>query len=280
MSMKKLKILLFLSLVLILNLSGYARLYRYAYIFLEREPFFNLTIENQTNKKLAVSIDRSWFGILEPGQETTQYQEFMSKKYKFPIEAIDPNGDTIFLKKLGWLGWIQRIALTDVKVIIPSSAHPIIKPGGGVSSNGVNLNLVSINKFSPGGAVTVAAQTVPNAHVILWVVNPISGTRSAYPADHEHTADAQGNVSWGFTISPNAAEGPGHIEFYVTTSTDSTFLAAFDAYAQARSTSLDNYFPSQAANIADFKSGLVPLLVLDDYTTLLMFPQNWTFPEN
>ncbi|MDO9579293.1 MAG: hypothetical protein Q7J06_01820, partial [Bacteroidales bacterium] len=79
------------------------------------------------------------------------------------------------------------------------------------------------------------------------------------------------------TISTQAAMGPGHIEFYVTTNTDSTFLAAFDAYAEVGSTSMENYFPSQADDIANFKLGLIPLLELDDYTTLVMFPKNWTF---
>ncbi|MFA5317365.1 MAG: hypothetical protein WC369_08095, partial [Dehalococcoidales bacterium] len=133
-------------------------------------------------------------------------------------------------------------------------------------ANGVDVSIETMSGFSPGGLATLVIKTVPNAHVKVWAVNPSTGNRSAYPSDRIKDADADGIASWEWVISGHTASGEGHIELYITTSTDATVLAAFDANA------LEYVFTDRADDIAKFKKGLIEQIELDDYTTLKMFP--------
>jgi len=132
--------------------------------------------------------------------------------------------------------------------------------------NGVDITIESLSDLSAGGAASLVAKTLPGARVMIWMVNPSTGTRSAYPADRYRDADADGLVSWEWTVSARTAVGEGHMELYVTTSTDPTVLGAFN------SDLLDKVFPDRAAEIVKFKKGEIELLELDEHTTLRMFP--------
>jgi hypothetical protein len=149
------------------------------------------------------------------------------------------------------------------KVVVKSTEGP---------KNGVDIAIESMPEFIPGGTVSLTIKTVPNARVIIWQINPNTGTRSAYPGDRIKDADAEGKVTFEWTLSSRTNSGEGRLEVYVTNSTDPDFLKVFNMYATAGATSLETRFPDKATDLKNFKNGLIELLELDDHTTAKMFP--------
>lgn len=150
------------------------------------------------------------------------------------------------------------------KIIVKATEGP---------KNGIDVSVLSgLDAFGPTFAVTLRAKTTPGARIMLWVVNPSTGTRSTYPANRTQIADAEGKATWDFTVHRDTAKGEGHIEFYITTSTDPVFLSAFTDSERADSKALETIFPDMKDEITKFKQGLIELIELDEHTTLRMFP--------
>jgi len=169
--------------------------------------------------------------------------------------------------------WSGSVSGTNATVTLTMNSNKSVTAifsltgGGGTNppTNGIDVTIESISDFTPGGTASVTIRTVPNAHVMLWMVNPSTGTRSAYPSDRIRDADTDGIAQWEWTLSGHIANGEGRIEVYVTTSTDATFIEIFDT------NNLTAVFPEKATDIANFQQGLIETLVLNNYTTLKMF---------
>ena len=72
--------------------------------------------------------------------------------------------------------------------------------------------------------VEIRVRTLPGATVYLQLVNPVTGTWSAWPKFHEggkvKVADADGICTWSWTLFNSVAKGEGEIHFLATSSTD------------------------------------------------------------
>ncbi len=148
--------------------------------------------------------------------------------------------------------------------LIAETPKEILKATG-PPENGIDIVIVSINELAIGGEVKLELKTAPNAHVMVWFINPGTGTRSSRPAERLLDADGDGNVTFEWELSTRISKGEGHFEFYATTSTDTAFLEVFDA------TRLETIFLDRADEIAKFQEGLIEQLELDDKTTLKMY---------
>lgn len=122
------------------------------------------------------------------------------------------------------------------------------------------------SEFKASHDATITVKTLPGAHVLGWIVNPGTGSRSSRPTDRYREADENGLITWNFDISQYVSRGEGHFEFYVTTSTDEAFLTAFKANR------LDTIYPDKATDIKKFQEGRIEQLELDANTTLKMYP--------
>jgi hypothetical protein len=120
--------------------------------------------------------------------------------------------------------------------------------------------------YAPDMPGTLKIKTAPDAYVLCWMVNPSTGSRSSRPDDRFRQADADGRITWEFTISRHVSQGEGHFEFYVTTHTDQGFLEGFQAKR------MDTLFPEHSEDFQQFELGLIEQIVLDDQTTLKMYP--------
>lgn len=132
--------------------------------------------------------------------------------------------------------------------------------------NGVNIEIEFVGKVRPDNPAALTIKTVPNAHVVTWFIMPDTGTRSTRPEDRWRQADADGKVSWEFTLSYRAHTGEGRFEFYSTTSEDPEFLKAFNAGR------LDTIYPDKAADLRKFMNGEITTIELDDKTTGRWYP--------
>ncbi|MFH0942492.1 MAG: hypothetical protein V1823_05690 [Chloroflexota bacterium] len=154
---------------------------------------------------------------------------------------------------------------TDYTVaLLAQTPKEIVKATEG-PKNGIDASIVSISELGASETAKLTIKTVPNARVMIWVVQPQTNTRSTRPSDRIKIADAEGIVTWEWTLHYQVARGEGRIEIYVTTSTDTAFLTAFN------NNTLNTLFPDRATDIENFKKGLIELLELDDHTTLKMF---------
>jgi hypothetical protein len=136
----------------------------------------------------------------------------------------------------------------------------------GPPSNGIDIVVEDAMEYGADKLGELKIKTTPNAYVLCWMVNPGTASRSSRPDDRFRQADADGRISWEFTISRHVSNGEGHFEFYVTTNPDESFLEVFKA------SRLDTLFPDRAAELKSFKGGLIEQIVIDDQTTLKMYP--------
>ncbi len=136
----------------------------------------------------------------------------------------------------------------------------------GPPANGVDLTIESQSEFRSASDASITVKTQPGAHVLCWIENPGGFSRSSRPEDRYREADENGLVTWNFDISMYVSRGEGHFEFYVTTSTDTDFLAAFQANR------LETIYPDKAADIKKFQEGRIEQLEIDDQTTLKLYP--------
>jgi len=75
--------------------------------------------------------------------------------------------------------------------------------------------------------VEVRVRTLPGATVFMQLVNPVTGTRSAWPklADGGKIkiADADGICTWSWTLFESVAKGEGRLHFLATHNTDPAY---------------------------------------------------------
>jgi len=171
---------------------------------------------------------------------------------------------------------VGQTASVNIDLFVPvallAETPKQVQQATGAPANGVDVTVVSMEGFSPGMDSKLTISTVPGARALIWLVLPNTGTRSTRPADRIKGADADGNITWEWNTHGDTAQGEGRIEIYVTTSTDSTFLAAFNRAGTSYDTdALNAIFPDKAEDIKKFKRGELEQLELDEHTTLKMF---------
>jgi hypothetical protein len=93
------------------------------------------------------------------------------------------------------------------------AAAPSPAPAGG---GAFPLDVTPVLDGHAQGPTKVTVTTVPGAVCTIKVVNPKTGTVSAYPTEKTKTADASGKVVWEWTIPRQVAKGDGTIEVTAT----------------------------------------------------------------
>lgn len=77
--------------------------------------------------------------------------------------------------------------------------------------------------------IFITVRTLPGATVFLQLVNPYTGTRSAWPKPVDggkiRVADDEGMATWSWTLYKMVGKGEGMLEFLVTSSTDQDYVA-------------------------------------------------------
>ncbi len=76
--------------------------------------------------------------------------------------------------------------------------------------------------------VVITLRTLPGATVFLQVVNPSTGTRSAWPKPADggkiKVADEKGIVTYSWELFESVAKGEGVLEILSTSSTDQDYI--------------------------------------------------------
>jgi hypothetical protein len=76
--------------------------------------------------------------------------------------------------------------------------------------------------------MAITLRTVPGATVFLQVVNPATGTRSAWPKQEDGgkimVADEMGLVTWSWELHEMVSKGDGFLEVLSTTSADPDYI--------------------------------------------------------
>jgi len=153
---------------------------------------------------------------------------------------------------------------TDYTVGLVAATPKTYIEASGPPANGIDIEIESISEMRANSSASVTVKTIPGVHVLFWIVNPSTGTRSSRPADRYREADENGMITWEFNISRHVSKGEGRFEFYVTTSTDADYLKAFQANR------LDTIYPDKAKDLDNFKEGMYEQLEIDENTTLKM----------
>jgi hypothetical protein len=153
---------------------------------------------------------------------------------------------------------------TDYTVALVAATPKTYIEASGPPANGVDIEIESVTEIAADSPVTLTIKTNPGAQVLLWIVNPSTGTRSSQPMDRYREADENGLVTWEYNVSRHVSKGEGRFEFYVTTSTDADFLKAFQANR------LDTIYPDKAKDLKDFMEGMYEQLEIDENTTIKM----------
>jgi len=160
---------------------------------------------------------------------------------------------------------IDKFALEHTIGLIAAPPPPeVVDPDA--PTNGINLAIEYVSTINADEPAQLIVKTEPNAWVLTWWVLPTTGTRTTRPLDRWRQADENGKIVWDFTLSTRTAKGEGRMEFYVTTSTDEEFLN----YVKANR--LDVPYPDLASQIKDLQNGKLAQIVVDDNTTIKMFP--------
>ncbi len=133
-------------------------------------------------------------------------------------------------------------------------------------SNGVNIKIEFISTVNAEEEARLIVKTEPNAWVLAWFVMPRTGTRSTRPNDRWRQADADGQIIWAFALSRHVAKGEGRMEFYASTSTDEEFLKLMQGER------LVTVNPDLKDQLQAIKDGEITQLVVDDFTTIKVFP--------
>jgi hypothetical protein len=96
----------------------------------------------------------------------------------------------------------------------PASAatSPAVTPAAPATK--IPFEVTGITNAHPGKDVTVTVRTAPGALVKITFVMP-NGTESAYPAEREKTAGADGTVSWTWNINSHVPAGEASFNFTV-----------------------------------------------------------------
>jgi hypothetical protein len=176
-----------------------------------------------------------------------------------------------FMKSTGEQGWdiradfdrngIVNIADFGLLAVNFMQYSPIT-----VTPSPAELEIISVSTINADEPAHLVVKTYPEAHVLTWWTLPVTGTRTTRPVDRWRQADANGLISWVFTLSKRTSKGEGRMEFYITTSTDPDYLL----YVQENR--LDQLYPNLAAEIQRFQNGEIAQIVVDEWTTLKMFP--------
>ena len=86
--------------------------------------------------------------------------------------------------------------------------------------------------------VVITLRTLPGATVFLQVVNPSTGTRSAWPKPADggkiKTADDEGLVTYSWELYESVAKGEGVLEILSTSSTDQDYLKQWKSTMKQR----------------------------------------------
>lgn len=177
---------------------------------------------------------------------------------KGPLSEVDTENHTVRT-------YVERLYI-DYTIGVMAKKKVEAEDAGVVPDNGVNVVIDFVSIIKAGQEAKLTIQTVPNAHVVTWFIMPDTGTRSTRPSDRVRQADADGKVTWEFTLSTRTHKGEGRFEFYATTSEDADFLAAFNAGR------LDTIYPDLATDLKKIKAGEITMLEVDDKTTARWYP--------
>ena len=128
---------------------------------------------------------------------------------------------------------------------------------------GVVMDYITPN-IATDELVEIRVRTVPGATVYLQVVNPNTGTWSAWPKPADggkiKVADADGICSWSWVLFNSVAKGEGDLHFLVTSNTDPAYAAK-----QWKSNMTDRQMNNFAKNDDTIKVSLTWQVAKSDY---------------
>ena len=86
--------------------------------------------------------------------------------------------------------------------------------------------------------ITITVKTLPGATVFIQVVNPYTGTMSAWPKPADggkiRVADADGMATWSWILYKMVGKGEGELHFLVTSNSDPAYTSQWKSNMSLR----------------------------------------------